>query len=208
MGRWRDWLGVLSDAVTVATGLTLLAASVGYAVGRLSRTGAVVILIGLAAIFGVLVYVRRRAWWKAIRPKYVSGVVWLAGPVREDVEVRLRPGAAGRALGDAAVRLPGLPTNALRVLQFALAGSHRYSGGPCWVGASQVFSIRGRAEMDAFAKLNDGCNALVTSGMVSTYKLKPTEGGAQVWLERDIEESDETGEVSHLVREELGRRRA
>ena len=176
--------------------------------GRLSRAQLAVVLVGALVVFAVVGWWRRHSWWRKVRPRYVSAVVWLARPVADDVAMRLRPGIASRAVGAAAAALPGLHINALRVLQFALAGADRFGGGPCWVGASQVFSIRGLAEKDAFPRLNDGCNLLVTSGMVSSYELKPGAGGAQVWLRRDIEESDETGELSRLVREELRRRRA
>lgn len=202
-GGWRGLLSVLADVASVAGLALVLVAGRGYAVGRLSRASLVVVLVGVVMVLGLLAYVRRRAWWGVVRPRYVSCVAWLAKPVGEEVRGRLGGGSWVEALGEVAVSVPRLEVRSLRVLQFALAALDSAGGGPCVLDAHQLFP---RLGYGAIPEAQASCRGLVEAGMVSRYEVGWGDRKVQVWLRGLVKQADEGGELSRLVREELMRR--
>jgi hypothetical protein len=221
-GRWRELLSILADLAAVVSAGVVLVAGRGYAVGTVSRTWLAVVVVGGLLFLIVVGWLRRRAWWGKIRPKYVSSVLWVARPVQEELEARLRseagvrvPGeleAGVRALGGAAATLPALRVDALRVLQFALAAWDGCDAGDVRVSADQVFvgGLGWPIAVDPFGvmgqKLDQACNELVRAGMLAWYEMTVSREAADVGVRRDIAEADREGELSRLVREELRRR--
>ena len=217
-GRWRELLSTLADAIAVVTALTMVAASVGYTVDADARIGLAVVGVAALPLFAMLAWLRRWAWWQAVRPKYLSAVVWLARPVRGDVAERLLADVVDPLLRDLAQQFRGLHTDALKVMLFALPAYESCAPGPCRVSARQVFPAPpGPFGVDIYAMsmfparsdlLNDACRNLVLARLVSRYELKEADDAADVWLRGGIGEADRTGEVSRLVRKELKTRDA
>lgn len=169
-----------------------------------------VVLAGAGLVLAcVLVWGFRAALarWEWGRQRYVRALIWLARPVREDVEVRPRSDAARRALGQAAARLPGLDVEPLKALQFALAALDSSDGAPCLLIGSQVFSGSGGG-YGVVPQLANACNELVTAGFVSRYESDWGRVGVRVWLRKEIEVADRGGELSRMVRAELESRAA
>lgn len=199
-GRWRESLSMLADVVTVASGVALLAGSLGLAVGSLSRTWTLVILVGLAAVFGVLVWARWDKWWKAIRPRYVSAVVWLAKWVREDVLDRLRgEGATWEELREAVGYLSEVAAEVLRIV---LRGHEPRSDG--WVVIKPVHKpLRDRKRPETKPYIDDvinACDELKRAGFLS--EVEELEGDA--WVRVLLSDTVRDGLVLKLD-EEVGR---
>ena len=132
MGRWREWLSTLADLCTVVPMVVLLTASVGYAVGRLSRAQLAVVVVATLVVFAVLGWWRRHEWWEKVKPRYASAVVWLARPVRDELAgMALDDDPAGKAQFEAELRerVRGLSNQALVSLRVLARGYHPVRGG-------------------------------------------------------------------------------
>jgi len=177
-GRWRELLSTLADVCTVVPILVLLAAWVGYAVGGLSGPRlALVVVVALAALAAVGWW-RRRTWWRVVRPKYVSAVVWLARCVGRDVVERLRGEGATRE--ELLAGVTDLTQMAAEVLRRVLAGYEPRGDG--WVVIRPVDKrLRDREKRLTKGYVNDlvlACDELQRGGFVS--RVEVLEGDAWV----------------------------
>ena len=122
MRRLRDWIATLVALKTAAPLLVPLAAWILYLLGRrLSRLQLVIVELGLLVLLALLVYLRRDEWWRAVTPKYVSTLAWLAGPVRDELAARICGERAGpEPEGDDQITLVQLSHSALLKLEAIL----------------------------------------------------------------------------------------
>ncbi|HUW10171.1 MAG TPA: hypothetical protein VM537_10605 [Anaerolineae bacterium] len=186
-----DWVGLLEDHDYDVPWLI-------PSLELVQRARWVIVALVACAVAVHLVYKfwrRRDEVRPATEARYVSTLAWLARPVRADLWARLR--------ADVAHDVRALKTDALSVLQFALAALDPCAPGPCYVPAVRVFFDDVTSRSWA-RRLEQACSELVRSGMASSYHRDPR--GVEICLRRGIREADETGELSRLVGEELKKR--
>ena len=90
IGRLRAWLTTLLLLQAAGPLLIAMLAWVLYLLGKLSKSQLLIAELAAFAVLAILAFVRRGAWWKAAKPRYVSFLVSVAGPVRTDVVQGLR----------------------------------------------------------------------------------------------------------------------
>jgi len=85
IGRLRAWLTTLLLLQAAVPLLIAMLLWVLYLLGKLSKSQLLIAELVALAVVAILVSVRRAAWGEAAKPRYVSFLVWAAGPVRTDV---------------------------------------------------------------------------------------------------------------------------
>ena len=189
-GRWRELLSVLADLGQVGTACLVLAAYAGYLVGRLSRRDlAVAAVVGLG-LLAVLAWWRRRAWWRVVRPKYVSAVVWLARPVRDELAAMLLDDGDGGNGGfeeELRQRIGGLSIQALGSLRGLLRAYH--PGGGCEFRVGPQPEDEGGMGLNRdqrLARIALACAELEEAGFISEQRLsadgEKVEGYLAPWV--------------------------